>query len=583
MGNRSGGLLILGGGGHAKVVLDAAKRSGRFTRYAVLDDYPHPSETRVLDIPVIGDHALLERLDREEWRVVVAVGDNATRRNLAQEAAAMGWRFARVIHPSAQIGEDVEIGEGTVVLARAVVNASARIGRHVILNSATVVEHDCIVGDFVHLAPASCVTGAGRVDAGAVVGARATVLPGRQIGVGALVGAGAVVTRDVLPRSVAVGIPARPLHLRSEPSGSGPRRPKAVREIRVAVTGVGGGVGQAILRSLWSASFDSWVLGLDMNARGAGLYLTDEARCLPPCGDPEYVPRLLSFLTEMRVSVLIPGSDPELPVLARARGEIESAGIQVVVGAPEPVDVCRDKRICSEFYRDLGFPFVRTCDVANAEELAREVGYPLVVKPVGGSASRGVAVVFSRSELEPYLGRTGMIAQEAAFPAAWRRGANGIDVRSVYRGGVLRQEDEISIQVVYDHLGHHLGTFTSVNRLQSGVPVFVDPQRIPEVESLVEKMANVLRDRGLIGPCNFQCRLTDHGPKVFEINPRYTGITGVRAAMGFNEVDAVLRRVRLDAPLDSVRGGLDQPTDRLSMRYVDELIVSRKRLEEMCE
>lgn len=203
------------------------------------------------------------------------------------------------------------------------------------------------------------------------------------------------------------------------------------------------------------------------------------------------------------------------------------------------------------------------------------------MKPLGGSASRGVAVVFSRSELDPYLAAPDYIAQEPAFPAAWTKSIGGLRTESVHQGGALRQEDEISIQVVYDHMGKHLGTFTSVNRLQVGIPMFVDPQRIPRVEAVVEDMANALRDRGLTGPCNFQCRLTEEGPKVFEINPRFTGITGVRAAMGFNAVEAVLRRGLMDDPLDQVRGELVQPTDQLSLRYVDETIIPRGSLEEM--
>lgn len=352
-------------------------------------------------------------------------------------------------------------------------------------------------------------------------------------------------------------------------------------DVRVAVSGVGGGVGQAILRALRLVPSDLWILGLDMNPRSAGLYTVDMGYCLPPCKEPGYIEQLLDVLKKERISVLIPGSDPELAVLARARDEIETAGIRVLVGAPDPVDVCRDKRLSSGFFRELGFPFVRTVHVADAPLLGEEVGYPLVVKPVGGSASRGVAVVFSRSELEPYLEQPGYIAQESAFPASWTHNAGGLATESVYRGGSLRQEEEISIQVVYDHVGEHVGTFTSVNRLQSGVPIFVDPQRIPQVELVVEQMANALRDRGLIGPCNFQCRLTDQGPRVFEINPRFTGITGVRAAMGFNAVEAVLCRVLLNTPVDEVRASLVQPTDRLSIRYVDETIVPRVRLEEM--
>ncbi len=349
----------------------------------------------------------------------------------------------------------------------------------------------------------------------------------------------------------------------------------------VAVTGVGGGVGQAILRALRRSTLVQRVVGFDMNARGAGLYQADVGYRLPLCSDPGYVDRLVDILVKEHVSVLIPGSDPELSVLARARSGIEEAGIKVMVGSPETVGICRDKQRCSEFFRERGFPFVHTVPISDAVRLADEVGYPLVVKPADGSASRGVAVVFGPKELGPHLARPGYIAQEAAFPESWTRSKSGLNEETVCPGGRLRQEEEISIQVVHDHLGEYLGAFASVNRLQGGVPLFVDPTSLPDVESVVEKMGSALRDQGLIGPCNFQARLTSEGPRVFEINPRFTGITGVRAAMGFNAVDAVIRRIFLSESADSVRKRLSQPTDRVAARYVDEMLIARDRLEVM--
>lgn len=347
---------------------------------------------------------------------------------------------------------------------------------------------------------------------------------------------------------------------------------------RVAVTGVGGGVGQAVLRALRLMSSDLWILGLDMNLHGAGLYLADGRAGLPPCTDESYLPRLAEILEREKIDVLIPGSDPELPVLARARPDLERSGVRVIVGAPEPIDICRDKRRCAEVFRAHGFPFVRTVAIGEALCLAHEVGYPLVLKPVGGSASRGVRIVFSDSELTPYLTESEMIAQEAAFPLAWTQEPGGLAVEHVFCNGTLRQEEEISVQVIHDHEGCHLGTFTSVNRLQAGVPVFIDPQTLPEVETLAENMAGFLRDRGLIGPCNVQCRLTEEGPKVFEINPRFTGITGLRAAMGFNAVQAMLERWILHRPAETVRTSLVQVSGQIGVRYVDEAVVDRAHM-----
>ena len=347
------------------------------------------------------------------------------------------------------------------------------------------------------------------------------------------------------------------------------------------MTGVGGGVGQAVLRALRLTSPDLWILGLDMNPRGAGLYLADGRACLPPCSEAEYLPRLSEILERERIDVLIPGSDPELAVLARARGALEALGVRVVVGGAEPIDICRDKERCAEVLRADGFPFVRTVPVGQALSLAQEVGYPLVLKPLGGSASRGVRIVFSESELEPYLSQPGTIAQEPAFPSSWTQEPGGIAAEHVFRNGTLRQEEEISIQVIHDHEGHHLGTFASINRLQGGVPIFIDPQELPQVEALAEQMAEALRTRGLIGPCNIQCRLTEAGPKVFEINPRFTGITGLRAAMGFNAVKAVLERWMFDKPVAEVRASLVRTRGLCGVRYVDETVVDRAQMLEM--
>jgi carbamoylphosphate synthase large subunit len=354
-------------------------------------------------------------------------------------------------------------------------------------------------------------------------------------------------------------------------------REETNRRDTIVITGVGGGVGQAILRALRLAQTDYRIVGLDMDPRGAGLYQCDEAYVVPAAKSSSYVSSLKDILARECPAVLLPGSDPELLVLARARSELEVTGTRVLVGSPAVVSICRDKLESARFFREHGSPFVRTVAAADALALADEVGFPLVVKPSGGSASRDVTVAFQRDDLAPYLNRTGYVVQEFAVPSHWNvnQGAAGQD--AVYKDGALRQEDEISVQVVFDHEASLLGMFCSVNRLQSGVPMFVDPASIPEAEAVIEKMAWLLAERGLIGPCNFQCRLAERGPMVFEINPRFTGISGVRAAMDFNAVDAVLRRMLVSESVESARSSLRRRMDVLGMRFVDEITVSRER------
>lgn len=289
--------------------------------------------------------------------------------------------------------------------------------------------------------------------------------------------------------------------------------------------------------------------------------------------------KLLNVLAREQVRVLIPGSDPELSALASAREQLFSAGVLPIVGGADAVGLCRDKLAACRFFRAHGLPFVPTVPAGEGLRLAGEIGFPLVIKPVGGSASRGVHVVFDEEQLRQYADQEGMIVQEYLVPQNWGKARQELVEQDVVQGYLLRQEDEISIQVLLDHEGNLLGQFTSRNVLKQGVPVLVDPWPHASVEEPAREMACLLAARGLVGPCNFQCKVTDRGPVFFEVNPRFTGITAVRAAMGFNEVEAVLRRALFDEPLEAVRQRLHVPDHLVCSRYVTEMILPRADLE----
>jgi acetyltransferase EpsM len=209
--NELPGLVVVGSGGHGKVVLDAARRSGGFARFVFVDEDVEHAGSDVLGAQVLGGVETLSRLDKERWLVVLGIGANGDRRRLAEEIHELGWRFASVVHPGALIGASVDVAPGAVVLAGAVINACAQVGEHAIVNSRAVVEHDCVVEGFVHVAPGACLGGGVRVRRCAIVGMQAAVLPGLEIGEDAIVGAGATVTRNVPPRTVVAGVPARPV------------------------------------------------------------------------------------------------------------------------------------------------------------------------------------------------------------------------------------------------------------------------------------------------------------------------------------------------------------------------------------
>jgi sugar O-acyltransferase (sialic acid O-acetyltransferase NeuD family) len=209
-------VIVLGAGGHAKVVIATLQATGRAVE-CILDDDDALHGSNILGVPVIGNIDCAHSFRHLE--AIIAVGDNKIRRELA-ERVNLDWTLA--VHPSALIHPDVHIGPGTVVFAGGVIQPGARIGAHVIINTGATVDHDCVVGDYVHIAPGVHLGGSVIIDDDAFVGIAATVLPNVHIGRWAKLGGGAVAIHDVESRTVAVGVPSRYLRRNGQPLRSCP-------------------------------------------------------------------------------------------------------------------------------------------------------------------------------------------------------------------------------------------------------------------------------------------------------------------------------------------------------------------------
>lgn len=206
-----GQLFIIGGGGHAWVVTEAARAAG-WTVLGFFDDDPsatvdhstprvgpiqeapghaaHPSETTAGPIPSI-----------------IAIGTLATRERILRDLRGL---FARVIHPSSIVSSSAKLGEGIFVSAAAVIQGRAVIGDHAIVNTGAIVEHDCVLGRNVHVAPRATLGGGVHVGEHTLIGLGASVRPGVRIGNGCTIGVGAAVIRDVLDGQTVIGVPAKP-------------------------------------------------------------------------------------------------------------------------------------------------------------------------------------------------------------------------------------------------------------------------------------------------------------------------------------------------------------------------------------
>lgn len=201
-------LVIIGAGGHAKVVAEAAQLSG-FDVLGFIDQSADSLGKTLLGIPLLGDENALNSLPCGDWVAVIAVGDNASRASIAARLSERGVRFAQVIHPSSVISPSAQLGDGCVVLAGAVIGPLARVGAHCILNTMASIDHDCVLDDFVHISPGAHVAGECFVGQAAHVGTGVSVVPNCSIGIRSIIGAGAAVIGDIPADVTATGVPAR--------------------------------------------------------------------------------------------------------------------------------------------------------------------------------------------------------------------------------------------------------------------------------------------------------------------------------------------------------------------------------------
>ncbi|WP_297506522.1 acetyltransferase [uncultured Caulobacter sp.] len=201
------GVVIIGGGGHAKVVIESLRATGESVA-AIVDADPTPRA--VLGVPVVGDDLALGDLRGQGLsKLFVAIGDNRLRQKLAGKAREQGFSLVNAVHPSAVISPSARLGVGVAVMAGVAINAKTRVEDLAIINTGAVVDHDCRLGEACHVGPASALAGGVSVGARAFLGVGARAIPGVAIGADAIVGAGGVVVRDLPDGVLAVGVPAR--------------------------------------------------------------------------------------------------------------------------------------------------------------------------------------------------------------------------------------------------------------------------------------------------------------------------------------------------------------------------------------
>lgn len=204
-------IIVIGAGGHSKVVQDIINISDNMIVCAILDD--RFDETFIKDKVTYGPIEFLDEINIDDFKFCIAIGDNKTRRKLYDSLSIPLGHYVKIIHPKAIVSSSTEIGYGTVIMAGVVINSNTKIGCHCIINTSSVIEHDNIILDYAHISPNATSAGTVSIGKGTQIGAGATIIQEKSIGNWSIVGAGAVVVDDVPSNVTVVGVPAKKIDL----------------------------------------------------------------------------------------------------------------------------------------------------------------------------------------------------------------------------------------------------------------------------------------------------------------------------------------------------------------------------------
>ncbi|MFT8872863.1 MAG: acetyltransferase [Sporolactobacillus sp.] len=203
-----GKIVLLGAGGHCKVIIELIRAIGTYEIAGILAQESAPKQ--VMGVPVIGDDDELPRVFAAGiTKAFICIGNLSVRDRLFEKLQCFGFTLPVLIHPTAYISPSAIVAEGTCVLAHAIVNTGACIGQNCIINTAAVVEHDCALARNVHISPNAALAGGVKIGSNTHIGLGAAIIQKCQIGKGVTIGAGAVVIHNVPDFATAIGVPAK--------------------------------------------------------------------------------------------------------------------------------------------------------------------------------------------------------------------------------------------------------------------------------------------------------------------------------------------------------------------------------------
>lgn len=320
-------------------------------------------------------------------------------------------------------------------------------------------------------------------------------------------------------------------------------------KIRVLITGVGGGShGLEIMKALRLSDISYYICGSDMSKQSLGLFKADKGYVVPAAFDDKYIPAILDICEKEEIQVIFHGSEPELKVLSENREIFEEKGIFLPFNSREVINVCLNKKQTFIFLQNQGIPIPKTVAVDSEKDLDAVDFLPAIIKPyIGGGGSTNTFIAQDEEELiffSKYIlkyGRKPLVQQYIGSPD------------NEYTVGVLSDRDGNIISTIairryiLSGLSNRLKVPSISNRNEIlAVSSGISQGEIVNETELLDQCRQIAFTLGSKGPINIQCRFVNNKVYPFEINPRFSGTTYMRALAGVNEPDLLIKKYVLN-------------------------------------
>lgn len=337
-------------------------------------------------------------------------------------------------------------------------------------------------------------------------------------------------------------------------------------KLNILVTASGSAVGQGIIKSIKGSSLNCNIITTDSQPYSAGLYRGKSAYLVPLAVSPNFIDEIIKICKKEDIHAVYIGTDYELLKISENKKLIENeTNAKVIVSSPEIIKISNDKWLTYKFLQGHNLPHIPSALYRDVDTLVRKEGFPIIVKPRIGNSSKNTFIVHDKKRLDEKL----KLLLESAKDNPYLRGK--IDpIIQKYIGD--EKEEFTSTTIVFDNRCY--GVISMKREMKyGGHTTRAIIEDYLQINNIIKKVAEKLNP---YGPCNFQSRLVNDVPYIFEINCRFSGTTATCSQLGFNTVEACIRKIVLNEELADLKY-----KKGTMIRYFNELILPTEYITQM--